>query len=144
MGLSGAVSLITLASCSKNIPCVSYASPPLQFSLDCHWPVHGWDWPSSWLTVNMDPNHSVRDAVLGLTCTEQLALAGSGVLRFFWACHLWTNQTVIWSQPLRVLVLGLLGGTPGQINVRHCLWPALGYLLGGTKWFTVGGCLCWA
>ena len=37
-----------------------------------------------------------------------------------------------------------LGGTPGQINVRYCLWLVLDNLFGATKWSTVCGCLCWA
>ena len=120
----------------------------LELSLDCYWPVHAWDWPSGWLTVRLNPYHSIWAAVHILTTQSRICLNSVWSLQrspfgyaacevnwiLLWCCLKLAN-VCIGSGPVRQTLL--------QANVRCCLWVTLGNLFWSYKWSTVCGCLSW-
>ena len=98
--------------------------------------VHGW--PSGWLTVRLNPNHSMRAAMKLLTIWSGIHLNGVWCLPRspFGHATCEAYSILLWCSlklaTLVVLVLGHLGGTLVQANARCYLWWALGQLFGAT------------
>ena len=129
----GAVSLITWAGCSRNVSCLDYMGPPLVMSLDWYWPISVWDQPSAWLTVRINPNHCMWTAVQVLTmgsriCFRRVWYQLRSPFDKLLVKLIASYSDVVWSWPLGVLVLSLLGETLLPAIVRHCLWLALSRL----------------
>lgn len=145
LGLNDTDSLITWVKCSSNVHCVGYVSCTVAVEpwllLGDSWAV----WPSGWLTIRTDPDPSVQAAVWSMSPRAEIYpnwvqfLLGSlffGLLfveLIGYGMKLFTRSFCFGST--------LLAGNLVQINMKHCLSPALDYLLGATKWYIVYGCL---
>ena len=127
VGPSGAVYLITWTGGCKNVPCVDYVDPPVvivSYLLLAHLCMR--------LTLRLADceDQSMRccagaEITSAMSCTCQNCPLDMTFVKLIGSCF-----DVVWSWPLVVLVLGLLGGSLVQGCVRRCLWFSLGNLFG--------------
>ena len=120
VGPSGTVSTIAWSGYSRSVPCVCYVSPPVVLSLDCFWAICVWGQPSAWLAVKNDKllckgwPHEGEFTLAGYCACQDLLLDLALMLSE-------AGHHVCW-------FWGLLGGTLVQMNIRYCLWLAMGNL----------------
>lgn len=152
VGPNVAVSWILWTGCSRNVHFVSCVWPPviveLSSLLACQCVgltlrLAGWLWV---LVMSTAYRLACWCQFYGMGFTPVWSGAYQDLpLGMLLVDLIWWGSFVVSSCPLRYIVSGgLFGGAPVQGNVRHCLWPAWGYLLGSTEWSVVGSFLCWA
>ena len=95
----------------------------------CYQPIHAWGWPSGWLTVSSNPDHSVWSAV-----PQQSRVCWDLPLDVLLVELIASCSDVVWSWPLGVLVLGPLWRDSGAVQCEmlpvtgpgKCVWSYRG------------------
>ena len=121
MVLNGAVSLITWAGCSKNVPCVDYVGLPVVVG---SWLLLSPLWVS--LTLRLVDCEAQTQAHHANCCTSAQHIVVPAVISL-WICWLWSpfDPALVLSKAGHLSWSGLPRVSLLQANVRRCPHPAL-------------------